>query len=103
MGVTVQLYDPKNPRRTYRGEEAWFSLLEDLGHAGLRRAFIAAGETPTVAGNLVWFLEEQVTLDRHLTDQSRGRYRRVLAELDPVKVRKLARSTPGWFNSERAA
>jgi hypothetical protein len=101
--VALGLYDPKNPRRTYRGEEAWFGLLEDLGHAGLRRAFIAAGETPTVAGNLVWFLDEQVTLVRHLNEKSRQRYRRVLAELDPAKVRKLAASIPGWFNSERAA
>ena len=101
--MTVELYDPKNPRRTYAGEEAWFGLLDELGHAGLRRAFIAAGETPTVAGNLVWFLEEQRSLDRHLSKLSRHRYRCALDELDPDKVRKLARSIPGWFNSERAA
>lgn len=100
--MAIGLYDPKNPRRTYAGEEAWFGLLEELGHGGLRRAFIAAGETPTVAGNLVWFLEEQVTLDRHLNHASRSRYRRVLAALDPEKVRKLARSIPGWFNSQAA-
>jgi hypothetical protein len=101
--VALGLYDPKNPRRTYRGEEAWFGLLQDLGHAGLRRALIAAGETPTVAGNLVWFLEEQLSLDRHLSRGARLKYRAALEELDPESVRKLAHSIPGWFNSERAA
>lgn len=96
----LKLYDPKDPRRTYRGEQEWFGLLEELGHAGLRRAFIAAGESPQVAGNLVWFLEEQVTLERHLTDTSRSRYRRVLAELDPDQVR---RTIPGQFKSGHAA
>ena len=66
-------------------------------------AFIAAGESPTVAGNLVWFLEEQVSLDRHLSREAAVKYRRRLAELDPAKVRKLAASIPGWFNSDRAA
>ena len=101
--MALGLYDPKNPRRTYRGEEEWFELLEELGPFTMRRALIAAGETPTVAGNLVWFLDEQVTLDRHLTERSRVRYRQALAELDPEKVRAAARSIPGWFNSDRAA
>jgi hypothetical protein len=101
--VGLRLYDPKAPRRTYRGEEEWFALLDELGHGRLRRAFIAAGETPTVAGNLVWFLEEQVTLDRHLTEASRGRYRRLLEQLDPAKVAELGRAIPGWFNSGHAA
>lgn len=101
--ASLGLYDPKNPRRTYRGEEEWFDLLEKFGHATLRRALIAVGETPNVAGNLVWFLDEQVTLDRHLTDTSRTRYRRRLAELDPEGVRAAARSIPGWINSDRAA
>lgn len=101
--MALRLYDPKNPRRTYRGEEAWFELLDELGHANLRRAFIASGQTPTVAGNLVWFLDEQVSLDRHLDGKSRQRYRRCLAELDPENVRELGRAIPGWFKSDRAA
>lgn len=101
--MAIRLYDPKNPRRTYRGEEEWFGLLDDVGPFALRRAFIAAGETATVAGNLVWFLEEQVTLDRHLSERSRVKYRDALAELDPKRVRELARAIPGWFKSDRAA
>jgi hypothetical protein len=103
LGVALGLYDPKNPRRTYRGEEQWFELLEEFDAFTLRRAFIAAGESPTVAGNLVWFLEEQVSLERHLSRDAAVKYRRVLDDLDPEKVRKLARSIPGWFNSDRAA
>ena len=103
--MAVQLYDPKNPRRTYAGEEAWFGLLDDpdVGHVGLRRALIATGVTPALAGNLVWFLEEQRSLDRHMSQRARHRYRCALDELDPEKVRTLALSIPGWFNSERAA
>lgn len=101
--VALGVYDPKNPRRTYRGEEEWFELFEELAHGRLRRAFIAAGQTPNVAGNLVWFLEEQVTLERHLSPDSRVNYRRRLAELDPSEVRELGRAIPGWFNSDRAA
>lgn len=98
--MAVRLYDPKNPRRTYRGEEEWFGLLKAHGPFALRRAFIAAGETPTTAGNLVWFLEEQQTLDRHLSERARVRYRDVLAQLDPEAVE---RAIPGWFKSDRAA
>jgi hypothetical protein len=101
--VALRLYDPKAPRRTYRGEDSWFAVLDELGHATLRRAFIAAGETPTIAGNLVWFLDEQRSLDRHLNRDSRTKYRRVLSELDPEKVAKLGRAIPGWFKSDRAA
>jgi hypothetical protein len=98
--VALGLYDPKNPRRTYRGEEAWFDLLEHAGPFALRQAFIAAGETVTVAGNLVWFLQEQQTLERHFSTEARVKYRRRLAELDPTKV---ARSIPGWVSSRQAA
>jgi len=93
--MAVRLYDPKNPRRTYRGEEEWFELLDKFGPFTMRRAFIAAGQAPTRAGNLVWFLEEQQSLDRHLSEASRVKYRDLLAELDPEKVRALARAIPG--------
>jgi hypothetical protein len=96
LGVAIRLYDPKKPRHTYRGEEQWFGLLEEFGPFRLRRAFIAAGQSATIAGNLVWFLEEQVTLDRHLSEFSRNKYRDILRDkLDPGKVRALAQSIPG--------
>ncbi len=97
-GKIVQL------RRTYRGEEEWFELLGELTPSGLRRALIAAGVRPAVAGNLVWFLEDQVMLDRHLSEQSRKNYRHQLAELDVEKVRTAASklAIPGQFNSPAA-
>jgi hypothetical protein len=98
------MYDPKAPRRTFNGEEAWFPLLEDLGHRGLRVALIEAGLTPQLAGGVVWFLDDQRHLDRHQSDKSRNRYRRELDELDPDAIRALARrAIPGLFNSRHAA
>jgi hypothetical protein len=87
-------------RRRYGAEEPWIPLLSELGASGLRRALINAGLKPEVAGNLVWFLEDQLTLERSLSPGTRTRYRGVLASLDPAKVRALAsRSIPGQFNS----
>jgi len=83
-------------RRTYAGEEAWFELLAELGHRRLRNALIDSGLTAQVAGGIVWFLDDQVNLDRRQTNVTRVRYRRVLAELDPEEVR--ARAIPGLFN-----
>jgi hypothetical protein len=94
-------------RRTYAGEESWFPVLEELGPSNLRRAFIVAGVSPRVAGNLVWFLEDQWLLDRHQTDTSRSRYRATLRDLDPERVlrrgRQLARPIPGLFKATRSA
>jgi hypothetical protein len=69
-------------RRTYRGEEEWFALFQEHEPFEVRAGFIAAGVSPTLAGQLVWFLLEQQSLDRHLTDKSRVKYRRILADLD---------------------
>lgn len=87
-------------RRTYAGEEAWFPVLDELGHRGLRAGFIHAGVSPVVAGNLVFWLEDQARLDRHFSKEQGVQYRRILRGLDPVKV---ARATPGQFNSTRWA
>ena len=82
--------NPKR-RRTYNGEDAWFGLLEELGHRGLRAALVAAGVTPQVAAGLVFFIEDQKLLDRApLGAATKSRYRQVLAGLDPAKVRRLA-------------
>jgi hypothetical protein len=86
-------------RRTYRGEEDWIPLLQRLGHRRLRQALIASGVSPTLAGQMVWFLDEQLHLDRHLTANSRTKYRRVLEGLDVARVADLAdRAIPGLFN-----
>lgn len=82
-------------RRTYAGEEAWFGLLEECGPSALRRGFMRCGVPPQVAGNLVWFIEDQVDLDRTQSESTRSRYRRILAELDPDEVRRAARTNPG--------
>lgn len=89
-------------RRTYRGEEQWFPLFQELGHRGLRQALIGAGVSAQVAGGIVWFLDDQMHLDRHQNEASRNRYRGALASLDPAQVRVLAsRSIPGQFKSHR--
>lgn len=90
-------------RRTYAGEEEWFALLDMLTHGQLRRGFIASGVTPAVAGNLVFFIEEQRALDRHFSRNQAVKYRRILAELDPLEVARAARTIPGQFNQQRAA
>lgn len=82
-------------RRTYAGEELWFPLLEEHGLVKLRRAFISAGVTPQVAAGLVFFLVDQLELDRQQTESTRNRYRRILAELDPAEVARAARAIPG--------
>lgn len=87
-------------RRTYRGEEAWFGLLEEAGHPALRQAFIDCDVSPTIAGQLVWFLEEQRTVTRHLTQSSRTKYRRILERLDPEDV---SRAIPRQFKSDELA
>jgi len=91
-GLTV--YDPKNPRRTFRGEERWFALLEEMGPRRFRAALILLGVSPAIAGNIVWFLDDQRQLERHLTEPTRGKYRKILSGLDPDKVR---RAIPGLF------
>lgn len=90
-------------RRRYHGEEEWLPLLEELGPSALRRGYIVCGVPPQVAGNLVWFLEDQLTLDRTQTGMTRTRYRRILADLDPDEVARAARAIPGQFNSRLAA
>lgn len=96
--MAVVALDSKK-RRTFRGEEKWFPLLEELGHRELRRALILAGLSAQVAGGVVWFLDDQLHLDRHQTQQSRTRYRDTLASLNPAEVRALAnQAIPGQFN-----
>jgi len=96
----VRTYDPKAPRRYYRGEEAWFELLDEVGPRALRSAFIAVGVSAAVAGNLVWFLVDQRDLDRHLSKGARMKYRDILEDLpDPDTVR---RRIPGYFTSPRS-
>lgn len=82
-------------RRTYAGEEAWFPLLRDLGMRRLRGALMACGLSAVVAGNVVWWLDDQATLDRHFEHKSGVRYRDILGELDPEEVRRAARTIPG--------
>ncbi|MDA8316494.1 MAG: hypothetical protein M0010_15195 [Actinomycetota bacterium] len=94
--MSVTSLQPRR-RRTYVGEEIWFPVLEDVGPTRLRRAFIRCGVSPAIAGNLVWFLEDQRSLDRHLAADTGVKYRRILAELDPDEVLRAARTTPGQF------
>lgn len=82
----------RKPRHTYNGEEPWLDLLQLKGHVPLRTALIRSGVSATLAGQLVWFLEEQTTLERHLSEPSRTKYRRILAGLDPATV---SRAIPG--------
>lgn len=100
--AVIQMHQRR--RRTYAGEEEWLGLFEELGHARMRRGFIGVGVSPQVAGGLVWFLEDQLTLDRTQNAATRVRYRRVLAELDPEKVREEANRAKGaYLRSPRPA
>lgn len=78
-------------RRTYAGEERWFGLLQEVGLPALRRGFLGAGASTTLAGQLTWFLYEQLTLDRAMSSESRVRYRRELDRLDYDAVAREAR------------
>lgn len=83
----------KKRRRIFAGEERWFGLLDDVGPSALRLGFIDAGVTPQIAGNLVWFLEDQATigqsdLGRTQDGATRTRYRRILRELDLADVNR---------------
>ncbi|MHB1519301.1 MAG: hypothetical protein ACYCVN_12445 [Acidimicrobiales bacterium] len=94
--MTIPIEQARRARRNYRGEERWFPLLERYGHSALRRGFMDAGVSPTLAGQLVWFLDEQLSLDRSTAGTSRSRYRHVLAELDPDLISRSAnRAIPG--------
>ncbi len=89
----------KQLRRIYNGEDRWFPLLEELGHRRLRRGLIEAGIPASTAAGLVFFLEDQMHLDRHQAEKSRNRYRSVLNSLDPATVADLAtRAIPGSRN-----
>ena len=87
-------------RRTYRGEERWFPLLEEHGHTLLRRGFIACGVSPAASAGLVFFLDDQLLLERHQSEHARVRYRAILRDLDPELV---SRAIGGLFNSRRRA
>lgn len=85
----VAIPQPK-PRRTFNGEGPWVQLLAQVGPSALRMAFIESGVTPPVAGNLVWFLEDQQMLNRTQTPKTRTRYRQQLADLDITQVSGVA-------------
>jgi hypothetical protein len=87
-------------RRYYVGEDRWFGLLQEVGLPALRRGFLAAGVSTTIAGQLVWFLYEQLTLDRSMSSESRSRYRRELEGLDyDIVAREARRAMPLLLNS----
>jgi hypothetical protein len=77
-------------RRRYGVEREWLPLL-GAGHSALRSALIATGVSAPVAGNLVWFLEDQATLDRSLSERTRNNYRHVLEGLDRTAVEAALR------------
>jgi hypothetical protein len=81
---------PIQLRRRYAGEDAWFPVLERVGHDALRAAFIECGVAPQVAAGLVFFLVDQINLDRHQTDGSRTRYRKILRGLDLAAIEQAA-------------
>ena len=86
-------------RRTYRGEEEWFPLLDEHGHRALRNAFIECGVSAQQANGLVFFLDDQLHLERHQDADSRRRYRRLLDGLD---LGVVSSAIPRLFNSRRA-
>jgi len=86
-------------RRTYRGEQAWFGVVDRVGVGGLRDGLIDSGVSARVAGDVAFFVQDQMRLRRHQSDATRVRYRRILERLDPHQVERLAvRSISGLFN-----
>jgi hypothetical protein len=97
--MASSVYDPKAPRRTYGCEAEFLPIFQEVGHRVMRAAFIELGVTAQLAGNLVWFLDDQVELDRHLSESTRTRLRSELAKYDPAEVLATARAIGGLFNS----
>jgi hypothetical protein len=83
-------WDPKDPRRTYRGEERFLPLLEEFDLAHIRIGLIRLGISPTLAQGVVFFLDDQRSLDRHQSVTSRCAYRRVLREITPEDLRRAS-------------
>lgn len=81
---------PRGPKRYYRGEERYFTLLEELGHDGLRLGLIRQGVPPHVAAGIVFFLADQMALDRHQSTAARVNYRDRLLELDVEQLRRAS-------------
>jgi hypothetical protein len=81
---------PRGPRRYYRGEERFFPLLTELGHDGLRLGLIRRGVSPASAQGIVFFLSDQMTLDRHQHESTRVAYRAILLELDVEELRRAS-------------
>ena len=85
-----EITDISKVRRVYRGEEEFFPLLAEFGHGRLRLAFLDSGISATISAGLVFFIEDQMRLDRHQTDKTRVKYRKILKSLDVEEVRSLA-------------
>jgi hypothetical protein len=64
----------------------------DVGHRGLRLGLIDAGVPPSQAAGIVFFIDDQLHLDRHQSEGARKQYRKVLSGLDPEAVRANATS-----------
>jgi hypothetical protein len=91
MPKVTEITEPNRRRRTYGIEREWFDLAYQVGGQGLRRGFIKCGVPREVAGNLAWFIFDQMELvEFNQSESTRNRYRHELARLDQAEVRARA-------------
>lgn len=81
---------PRGPKRYYRGEERYFPLLLELGHDALRLGLIRRGVSAAQAQGIVFFLADQMALDRHQGVSTRVKYRDALLEIDVAELRRAS-------------
>jgi hypothetical protein len=99
MAMPHEITDLGAVRRRYGVEAEFFPLLEEFGPAQLREALIECGVKPLQAGSIVWFLEDQVNLNRRQNERTRWQYRQILKDLTPDQVRSAIQPIGGLFNS----
>jgi hypothetical protein len=77
---------PAQLRRRYGVEKDYLPLLVRMGHSKLRHGFIAVGVSSATTGGLIFFLEDQITLNRHQEGHTRAAYRKILEGLNIDEV-----------------
>ncbi len=76
-------------------EWPWMLAVDEFGIPDVRDELVGQGVPISQAAGVALWLHDQLNLRRHVTDTTAGRYRRLLASLDPPDRRANLRSIPG--------